>query len=111
MSVNYFWGVSAMVRGVHNWKINKRSHPLCLQFLWHIISHTEVCDYQSIDKVNIQKGSKEIFCNRTSHIYEICWTQRYEEEFLSVRVKYISEDILQDKPRLNEDPFSMLYVL
>jgi hypothetical protein len=100
-----------MVRDVHNWKINKRSHPHCLQVLWHIISHTEICDYQSISKVNIQKGTKEIFCNRTTHICEIYWTQKYEEEFLSVRVKYISEDVLQDKPRLNEDTFSILYQL
>ena len=100
-----------MVRGLYNWKINMRSHPLCLQVLWHIISHTEVCDYPSINKVNTQKGIKEIYCNITSHIYEICWTQKYEEEFLTVKVKYIPEDRLQDKPRLNEDPFSLLYLL
>jgi len=36
-----------------------RSHPRCLQVLWHIIPHTEVCDYPSINKVNTQKGTKE----------------------------------------------------
>jgi len=27
--------------------------------LWHIIPHTEVCDYPSINKVNTQNDTKE----------------------------------------------------
>lgn len=48
-----------MVRGVHNWKIIMRNHPRWLQMLWHIIPHTEVCDYPSINKVNTQNDTKE----------------------------------------------------